>query len=266
MKLLNSLLEKYQASKKKTTDLNNFKISLMQAVSDGKLTTEELNLLTLQKETAGITDDDLKDIKIAAYLSAFTVAKQDKKITESEQNELLEIKKYLNINNAEIQSSEKELARFRLLAEINQGNLPQSTVANLVTQKDERIYWTEPSVLIEEKVLHRRYEGGSQGFSFRIMKGVSYRVGASRGYFVNETGRVPVSNGEFIITSKRVIFRGDGKTFSFKLDKILDIQLFTNGIYLSEANKSKPRMIKFAQEGNYDVVGAIIAYAINNYK
>jgi hypothetical protein len=119
--------------------------------------------------------------------------------------------------------------------------------------------------LAEEKVLRRRFEGGYQGVSFRVMKGVSYRVGGFRGHSVSETGIVATSNGNLIITSKRVIFQGDKKSFAVKLDKILDMQIFTNGFQFSENNRSKPRLIIFAQEGNHNIIGTILSYAINHY-
>ena len=154
---------------------------------------------------------------------------------------------------------------MRLLNEIQKGNLPTVPVTNLVTQKGEITYWTEPAILAENKVIRRRYEGGSQGVSLRVMKGVSYRVGGHRGHIVSETGLIPVSDGELITTNKRIIFRGDGKSFAIKLDKILDIQIFTNGLQFSENNKPKPRMITFKQKGNHDIVGAILSYVINHY-
>ena len=71
--------------------------------------------------------------------------------------------------------------------------------------------------MAEEKVISRKYQGGSQGMSFRVMKGVSYRVGGHRGHITSETGVVAVSDGELILTNNRVIFRGDKKSFTSKI-------------------------------------------------
>jgi hypothetical protein len=155
---------------------------------------------------------------------------------------------------------------LRLLDEIQKGNVPEIQVANLITQKGERVYWKEPSSLTEEKVIRRGYEGGSQGFSFRIMKGVSYRVGAHRGNLITETGMVSVSMGDFIISDRRIVFRGNTKSFSIKLDKILDVQCYSDGIKIFENNKTKPRLIQFFNSNNGDVVGSILSYSINNYQ
>lgn len=238
---------------------------MFQAVNDGKLTKKEIDELDKKKTEFGLTDEDVKKVRAEIFAVAFSVVKDDKQVTEDEEKELKEIQKYLGLADDEIQITKKELARLRLLNEIQKGNLPTFPVPNLVIQKHETVYWSEPAILAEEKVIRRRYEGGSQGVSFRLMKGVSYRVGGHRGHIVSETGVVSVSDGELVVTSKRIIFRGDGKTFAIKLDKILDIQIFTNGLQFSENNKPKPRMIKFKQEGNHDIVGAVLSYAINHY-
>ncbi len=54
--------------------------------------------------------------------------------------------------------------------------------------------------------------------------------------------------------------------FAVKLDKILDIQIFTDGLQFSKNNKSKPRLVKFKKEGKHDIVGAVLSYAINHYE
>lgn len=265
MGIFNTIINKYKVAKQKVLNKREFKELLLRAVEDGKLTKDEINELEKQKSNLGLSDEDIKNMRAEIFAVAFSVAKDDKQITEEEEKDLKEIQKYLGLADHEIQSSKKELARLRLLNEIQKGNLPTVSIINLVTQKDEVVYWSEPAILAEEKVIRRRYEGGSQGVSFRVMKGVSYRVGGHRGHIVSETDLVPVSDGELIATNRRIIFRGDGKAFAIKLDKILDIQIFTNGLQFSENNKSKPRMVKFKQEGNHDIIGAILSYAINNY-
>jgi hypothetical protein len=96
------------------------------------------------------------------------------------------------------------------------------------------------------------------------MKGVSYRVGAHRGHIVTDKAVVPVSVGHLIITNKRVIFRGDAKSFNIKLDKLLELNFYSDGMRVTD-DKGKPRMIRFAEEGNIDIVGAILSHAVNNY-
>lgn len=265
MGIFQTIVNKYKDAKQKSFNKKEFKQALLQAVNDGKLTIEEIKELDNKKIKSGLTEDDIRKMKADIFAVAFTVAKEDQQVTRDEEQELKKIQNYLGLADDDIQHDKKELARLRLLNEIQQGNMPTIPVTNLIMQKDEKAYWVEPATLAEEKVLRRRFEGGSQGVSFRIMKGVSYRVGGFRGHSVSETGVVAVSNGDLIITSKRIIFRGDNKSFAVKLDKILDTQLFTNGLQFSENNRSKPRLIKFVQQGNNDIIGAVLSYSINHY-
>ena len=266
MGIFQTLVDKYKDTKQKSLNKKEFREALLQAASDGKLTKEEIDELDKKKGELGLTDEDTKGMKAEIFAAAFSATKADAQVTKDEEQELLSIQKYLGLADDEIQHNKKELARLRLLNEIQQGNMPtMPPITNLVTQKGEKVYWAEPSILAEEKVISRKYQGGSQGMSFRVMKGVSYRVGGHRGHITSETGVVAVSDGELILTSNRVIFRGDKKSFAVKLDKILDIQLFTNGFQFSENNKSKPRLVKFKEQGNHDIIGAILSFAINHY-
>ena len=262
---LQPLVDRFRDGKQKTKNKGLYRTALLEAVNDGKLTKEEIRVLDAKKAELGLEDEDVKAMRAEVFATAFIASKEDSQVTKEEEEELVAIQKYLKLDDVEIQSNKKELMRLRLLNEIQQGNIPTITVSNLMTQKSEKVYWSEPAILAEEKVISRRYEGGSRGVSFRIMKGVSYRVGASRGHITNETGIVAIATGDLILTSKRIIFRGDKKSFSVNLDKVLDLQLFTNGFIFSEVNKAKPKQMKFVQEGNNDIIGGVLSYAINHY-
>lgn len=266
MSIFQTIVDKYKDSRQKSFNKKEFKALFLKAVNDGKLTADEIKELEQRKSELGLSDEDIKGIKSEVYLAAFASAKSDTQVTSAEEQELIGIQKYLGLADSQIGPTKKELARLRLLNEIQMGNMPSiPSVANLVLQKGEKIYWFESATLAEEKVIKRNYRGGSSGVSFRIMKGVSYRVGSSRGHIESTTGIVAVSEGDVLISNKRLIFRGDKKSFASKLENILDIQLFTNGVHFSENNKSKPRLIQFSHPGNQDIFGAILSYAINHY-
>ncbi len=266
MGLLQTFVDKYKSVRQKTLNKKEFKAALFQAVNDGKLTKEEVDELEIKREELGLSEEEIKKMRVEVFTASFIATKSDNTITKEEEQELGAIQKYLGVTDAEIQPTKKELASFRRLNEIQQGNVPVlPRPSNVVMQKDEKTYWVEPAILKEEKVISRQYQGGSSGFSFRVMKGVSYRVGSSRGHLVSQTDIVAVSMGNFIITSKRLIFQGDLKSFAVKLDKILSAQLFRDGFQFSEGNKPKPRLIQFQQAGNQEIIGAILTYTVNHY-
>ncbi len=264
--MFQSLVDKYKSAKQRSINKKEFKDALLKAVEDGQLSGDEISELEKRREELGLTEFDVQGMKSEIFTAAFTAAKSDTQVTKEEEEELTKIQKYLGLSDDEITLDKKELARLRLLNEIQNGNMPAVTVSNVVLFKGETPFWVEPVDLIEEKVIRRHYSGGSSGMSFRVMKGVSYRVGGHRGTLQSETGLVVVSSGNMIITSKRIIMTGDRKSFAIKLNNLLNTELFTNAIYLSENGKSSQRLIRFQQKGNHDIVGAVLSYAINHFE
>jgi tellurite resistance protein len=259
-----TLIDKWRASKQKAADKAAFSAQLTDAVADGRFSKEEVDSLYALQDQLGLTQEDVASMRVQAFAKAFAVAKADGSITEQEELELQEIQEHLDIADAEIAPTEVELRRFRLLREIVKGHVPVVSVPGLVLQKLESAYWIEPASILEEKVINRQFVGGSRGVSIRIMKGVSYRVGAYRGHVESQTGIVAVSTGELVITSKRVIFRGDKKGFNTRFDKLLNVEMASNGVTLTDGS-SKPRVVQFRTPANADIVGAILSHAINRF-
>ena len=264
MSLFRALADKLRAMHQKSLNKTSFQTAILDAVSDGKLTPEEIQHLDSLRSEFGLGLEDLSSFRTTAYLAAYQATKRDGDITAEEERELQAIQTYLQVPDAAIEGTKRELARFRILREVRGGNLPSVPVDGLVLQKNEVSYWREPASLLEEKVVSRRYEGGSHGVSIRIAKGVSYRVGAQRGRLVSDRDVVPVSPGDFIVTSRRVIFRGLRKGFNTRLDKLLNVQLFSDGILLTDGD-ARVRIVKFNTPGNADIIQAIIAHAVNNF-
>ncbi len=68
------------------------------------------------------------------------------------------------------------------------------------------------------------YQGGSQGVSLRVMKGVSYRVGGHKGTFVAGPEVLKmVDEGTAVVTNQRVAFQGAGKTREWLFTKLIGV-------------------------------------------
>lgn len=172
------------------------------------------------------------------------------------------IQTFLQVPNSDIPNEWARLQRCETLARIREHGPQPIAVMNVILRKGEQAYWAQPARLYEEKIMSKRYEGGSHGMSIRVMKGVSFRVGAHRGQLVTDTADAPVSDGEFIITSQRLIFRGNSKSFDTKFEKLLEVQNHINGIYFSETNRQKQRKIQYLQQ-NGDIIVEILSYLMS---
>ena len=123
-------------------------------------------------------------------------------------------------------------------------------------KKNEKPLWAEKAVLCED-VVTKHYQSGSRGTSIRIARGISWKVGASRGRTVSEKSTVPVDEGAFVITDQRLIFSGNIKSFDVGLSKIINIQFHPDGIVFSQSSRKKRRIIKFPAN-NGDIVCAVL--------
>lgn len=263
MGVIGSLVDKFKAMRRRSRGAKEWKALALAAVADGALSDNEIQALEAKRDEFGLSDAELARFKTEIFFTAMTAAKADARITPEEDASLDRIAKHFAVEIGHVQRTQIELARFRLLYEIDRGNLPQAQPSGLVLKKAETPHWAEPAALVEEKVVRREYVGGSSGVSIRVAKGVTYRVGQTRGQLVSETGIVPVSRGKFVLTNQRVAFLGDRKSFSIPWNKILDFQLFSNGARVSKDGKGAPSMVAFDSVAHVDIIGAIASQLVS---
>lgn len=78
--------------------------------------------------------------------------------------------------------------------------------------------------LIEVRRGAGHYRGGSSGFSFRITRGVQYRVGGSAGSYVPGAQELRITDdGDVHISSTRVTFQGGKKSREWSYGKLLGL-------------------------------------------
>lgn len=259
-----NLIQKYKDAKQDAANSKEFKRELISAVSDGVLTDAELQELTHLRETFGLTDADINNWGLEIFHAAFQGAKVRGHISQHAEANLIVIQRYLHLPDSEVAEIKAQITRSRMLYDIQNGLLPPILVTNIILTKGEIAYWAEPAALFEEKVVGRSYQGGSSGVSFRVMKGVSFRVGAHRGQMVSQTAHVPVSNGLLVITNRRIIFQGDNKSFATKLDKLIDLNPHLDGLRFSESGRQKPRLISLPNQ-NGDIVCEVLSHVLSNF-
>lgn len=81
------------------------------------------------------------------------------------------------------------------------------------------------SGLIEPRSGGGSYQGGSRGVSFRVAKGVRYRMGQHKGTFVAnpEVLKVFDTDGNLYITTDRVLYTSPGRNREWAFPKLVDI-------------------------------------------
>lgn len=109
-------------------------------------------------------------------------------------------------------------------------------------QKNESLVWCFRNVPFYEEKVYKSYVGQSQGVSFRVMRGVYYRVGSSKGYPVETARNEQVDVGMLGVTTQHVYFAGTKKSFRIPFKKIVSFTPYSDGIGIcKDAVNAKPQ-------------------------
>ena len=114
---------------------------------------------------------------------------------------------------------------------IKNGKLPNIQGTNLNLSKDEICCYMDKAYTFKDKTITTGYKGGHGGFSFRIMKGISYRTGQSESHAVRQTTRTTY-NGLLYLTSNRVVYSSESISFDKTFDKITSIAEVNDGLVI----------------------------------
>jgi len=141
-------------------------------------------------------------------------------------------------------------------APVEPGRVPGQ---GLVMKQDEECYSDVEGVLIEEKTTRKRIRGGSVGLSYRVTDRFSIRGNRFQGEIVPETAMKAVAIGRLYITSNRVVFRGNKKSFNLALTSIMAVETFADAVRLTSERGGKPHIVQFADAASADRVREVLA-------
>ena len=141
--------------------------------------------------------------------------------------------------------------------------LKEVTNIPILLSKEEKCYIKLNGIELYEDRAVRDTAGGYNGFSFRIAKGISYRVGGFNAKSESHMEKRLIDTGIFYVTSNRYIYDGSSKNIDGDLKKVISVEAYTDGIKISRANK-RDEVFTGDMDGEY--VGAVISAIVKNLK
>ena len=108
----------------------------------------------------------------------------------------------------------------------------------------EEVVFATAAVLYETRTVRTR-QGGAGGFSVRIMKGLTYRTGSSRGVSVTTQHIAPMCHGTFYITNKRSIFIGTLRAIEVSHGDLLAFEAFRDGLQIHSSRAKDLCLVGF---------------------
>jgi hypothetical protein len=211
-----------------------------------------------------------KEWSIKFYTKVYDAFKSDREISEKELDILKNIQEGLSLTKDDIKYDDIVLPYVYVALLKKENKLPTinlvvDTGMQIILKKDEVIHFASKASLNEMRVVNLGYESGSHGVSFRIMKGVSYRIGASKGHVIKEERLIETSRGIFLVTNQRLFLHpiGDNKPLSIPLNKILSYSCFSNGIQFYKEGREKGYFISMEKNSSVEIAGLCLGHLVS---
>jgi len=240
-----------------------YEIHVKDAVSDGKLEDFEKENLEKLKNDVLISEDvadeiygkNAKDI-LQKFING---AISDERLSPEEETQINEISKSLGINLSMEEKTKKELERYKLYWQIENDELPVIT-SDINIQKSERLHFSTYVKWLEQRRVTKRINYDGPTARIKIAKGIYYRAGSMGVHRVSEDVLQTIDSGKIYLTNKRLIFMGEKGNKTIRLNKILDIKPYTNGIDIQKETGKSP-FLEF--DDNVDLFSMILVRLMN---
>jgi hypothetical protein len=129
--------------------------------------------------------DECRSLAIARFQGAVEDALDDRLLSKEEEGKIDALMSEFALSNVDIGACAERLVKAKILREVDDGVVKprqegqRHNTVNL--QKNEVVLWTFENVELHEIQSRTSYVGASHGVSFRIARGVYYRIGAFKG-------------------------------------------------------------------------------------
>ena len=113
-----------------------YRDKVKEAVSDGKLSSTDMQELAKLREELDVTDaaDDKTSLRRDLYNEAVDAARSKGQLTQTGLQDLQKIQKFLALRDDQVEKTKFEVNRLRTLTEIRKGNLPVVPPTNVASR------------------------------------------------------------------------------------------------------------------------------------
>jgi len=234
-------------------------------IADGETTEAEVEYLRGLASTLDVLEAEAISIYGAAVQRVFNDearrALEDGMLSPEEDAVLERLFKRLKVQATFDADTKSVLASARTAWEINHGQLPEID-APVALQRNEVAYAVVNAAAYEQRTRTTSIRYGGPAVRIKIMKGVSYRAGGYRVGRSTEDYEHLIGRGPLVVTNKRLIFAGDARSMSPRLDSILQIESYSDGVAIVRST-GKPLTFRFENDDPW--FGAILQRARNEF-
>lgn len=220
-----------------------YRAKLSTVLSDGMLTDSEWLYLEKLSSDLNINEKARKEIyiqeaqlKFQSMLDNFT---SDGMLSPDEESKLETFRKSLSASLKFDFNTANALQKYKLMWQIRCGELPVVD-PEISLQRGEICHYTTECEWHEMRKLRVGTSYAGPTMRMKIAKGIYYRMGTLAHAPVTVDSIVKIDVGRVFVTNKRIVFMGANKNVTVKLDKILDIETFSDAVKIEKDTGRSP--------------------------
>ena len=174
---------------------------------------------------------------------------KDGMMTDDEQNRLDEYMAMLGLSTSNLPAKyqDSEISRIeqsKILKQLQQGIIPSPHIqAPILLGKSETVLWCYDGVTMWQEKIKREMVGRHSGFSFRVMKGVTYRTGGFKGHPVEHSYMDSAGIGSLYITNKHIVFHSPMRSVRIPYKKIIGLNPYQDGMGVQQDGANANRLV-----------------------
>lgn len=231
---------------------NSLKSLLMNAFTNGTdFYTIDNQIKTIFSDSY-INSEKLKQIYLNAFDDAISNYLNDGVISDKEKKTVARFQQYSGLTQQVLNSNKslEKVVQSDILQSILNGTIPTPAITiqgtlPFIFDKNEKTLWVYRDVELVEQKIKREFVGRSQGMSFRVMKGVYYRVGGFKGSPIETTQMVSIGRGILVLTDKTMYFNCPQKSLKIPYKKLISIEPYSDGVgFQKDGTSAKPFFLK----------------------
>lgn len=219
-----------------------YEASVEEVLSDGRLDADEQRFLERLQHDLTLAEDIAQAIyarEAKEYITHYyQYIVEDERLSPEEEQELNAIARSLGVDIDIDEHTQSALNKYRLYWVIENGRLPRLE-PSVALQPDEQCYlevdsaWYEPRhKTLSERISHMRF-----------YKSAYQRVTHLDELTVSEIEWRQIDTGRVYLTNQRLILQGQVAHDEIALDKILDVQVYRNGLEVIGSSGTSPFLV-----------------------
>ena len=209
----------FQAKAQKKVARHEITKALVMAMSDGILTDKESRALIELARQHGLSEGDLEKAKIQYAKTVYREVVKDEVATPEEHQMLQEACRELGVPERSVIRNKQKYEKMRGWGALLAGEVPIMSEFSTALERGEVCHYENRGTLLEYQYGHlaKPNEQGQSG------RGVS-----------------TTEKGNFLVTSKRILLKGEKKTVSIPLSKVAHVDAYSDSIGIHRSDRVRP--------------------------